>query len=235
MIDREITALLAYAAKLDSRVRRTLDTPEQAARTIGDWTSALAHVPATAPDVSWDASHAIRRYYEQRDGDRSATYRAVEPYVVLTAWSTKAGDLLDRHTDPIPAVDPDDPRAYRAELAVTRAAVAAGRIPPAQHQDAINPAGQDRLAALLPGVGKRYIPADVAGQLAVFRPTRAAREAAVAAGQPDPYAYACTWCGAEPDQSCRTGVRRHDKGRGTRSTPHPCRTDAARRAAGGRR
>lgn len=230
MIDQHIAALLAYASRLDSRVRRSLADPQQSAHTIADWTAALADVPATLPDTGWDASQAVRRYYEQRGGDRSAQFRPVEPHDVLAAWAPHRAELMNRHTDPVPAADPDDPTAWREELLGTRAAVATGHTPPAQYRAEINPAGQKRLAALAAEVGRgprRYMPAEVAAQLAEHRPARAAREAAVDAGQPDAYAHKCSWCGAEPDQPCRTGYRRRGKGRNTRSTPHPCRIETA--------
>lgn len=230
MIDSHIAALLAYAGRLDSRVRRSLADPQQSARTIADWTAALADVPATLPDTGWDASQAVRRYYEQRGADRSAQFRPVEPHDVLAAWAPHRAELMNRHTDPVPSADPDDPAAWREELLGTRAAVATGHTPPAQYRAEIDAAGQKRLAALVSGVGhgpRRYLPTEVAAQLAEYRPTRAAREAAVAAGKPDAYRHKCDWCDAEPDQPCRTGYRRQGKGRGTRSTPHPCRIEAA--------
>ncbi|MBI0374697.1 hypothetical protein JBE27_00005, partial [Streptomyces albiflaviniger] len=230
MIDNHIAALLAYAGRLDSRVRRSLADSQQSARTIADWTAALADIPATLPDTGWDASQAVRRYYEQRGGDRSAQFRPVEPHDVLAAWAPHRAELMNRHTDPVPSADPDDPAAWREELLGTRAAVATGHIPPVQYRAEIDTARQKRLAALVSGMGhgpRRYMPAEVAAQLAEYRPTRAAREAALAAGQPDAYGHKCGWCGAEPGQPCRTGYRRRGKGRGTRSTPHPCRVEAA--------
>ena len=58
-------------------------------------------------------------------------HRATSPYPIKPAdvsrpWHAFRRDVLDRHTDPVPAVDPDNPAAYRAELAATRHAVAAG-------------------------------------------------------------------------------------------------------------
>ncbi|MFD9863489.1 zinc finger domain-containing protein [Streptomyces alboflavus] len=234
MTDEQIAALLSFARPHDSRVRRALADPQQSARTIAEWTRVLADVPAVLPEVRWDASHAVRRYYERRGGDLSAQFRAIEPHDVLAAWAAHRAELMQRHTDPVPAADPDDTQAWREELLGTRAAVAHGQQPPAQHRHEINPAGQKRLAALVSGVGndpRRYIPADVAEQLAEFRKARAAREAAATDGQPDPYADKCTWCGAEPEKPCRTGYRPRGKGRGIRVTPHPCRIDAATRAA----
>ncbi|MEV0438984.1 hypothetical protein AB0I84_07830 [Streptomyces spectabilis] len=234
MTPEQIAALLSFARPHDSRVRRALADPQQSAHTIAEWTRVLADVPAVLPEVRWDVSHAVRRYYEQRGGDRSAQFRAIEPHDVLAAWAPHRAELMQRHTDPVPAADPDNPAAWREELLGTRTAVATGHAPPAQPHAEINPAGQKRLAALVAGVGngpRRYMPADVAEQLAEFRPARAAREAAIADGQPNPYAHKCTWCGAEDEQPCRTGYRARGKGRGTRALPHPCRIDAATRAA----
>ncbi|MDT3395573.1 hypothetical protein RKE29_02725 [Streptomyces sp. B1866] len=233
MIDREIAALLAYAGRLDSRIRRTLADPRQAARTIEEWTGALADLPATRPEVGWDVAHAVRRYYEQHGGNRSAQYRAIEPHDVLATWAPYRAELMNRHTDPLPDADPDDPAAWRAELLATRAAVATGHTPPVQYRPALDPAGQQRVAALLSsadGRPRRALPEHAARQLAPFRPVRAARDAARSDGQPDPLDHPCTWCGAQTDEPCRTGYRRHGKGRGTRATPHPCRVDAATRA-----
>lgn len=225
MIDNHIAALLAFAARLDSRVRRALADPQQSARTIADWTTALAEVPTTLPTTGWDAAQAVRRYYEQRGGDRSAQFRAVEPHDVVAAWAPHRAELMNRHTDPVPAADPDDPAAWREELLGTRAAVAHGHTPPAQYRAEINPAGQKRLAALMSGVGdgpRRYMPAEVAAQLAAFRPAQAKREALVAEGLPDPLGAKCPHCRAETGKRCRSGYRRHRDLDGV----HPSRIEA---------
>ncbi|MFD8546814.1 hypothetical protein [Streptomyces sp. NPDC059649] len=225
MIDNHIAALLAYAGRLDSRVRRTLADPQQSARTIADWTAALADVPATLSDTGWDASQAVRRYYEQRGADRSAQYRPVEPHDVLAAWAPHRAELMNRHTDPVPSADPDDPAAWREELLGTRAAVATGHTPPAQYRAEINPAGQKRLAALVAGVGtgpRRYMPEHVARELAPFRPAQTQREALVAEGLPDPLGAKCPHCRAEIGKRCRSGYRRHREISGV----HPSRIEA---------
>lgn len=234
MTDEQLTALLAYAGRLDSRVHRSLADPQQAARTIGEWTAVLVDVPATLPDTGWDAARAVRAYYERHGGDRSAQFRAVEPHDLLAAWSPHRAELMNRHTDPLPEADPDNPAAWREELLGSRTDVAHGRRPPAQYRAEINTGGQKRLAAIMSGVGhgpRRYMPEHAARALADYRPRRAAREAAAEAGQPDAYAHKCSWCGAAVDEPCRTGYRRRGKGRAHRATPHPCRTEAATRAA----
>ncbi|QKW08063.1 hypothetical protein HUT18_18425 [Streptomyces sp. NA04227] len=165
---RQIAALLNYAATLDSRVRRSLVDEHQAARTIDEWAAALSHVPATLADGSWDATTAVRRYYEQHRGDRTARYFAIEPHHLLAVWAEHRHALMNRHTDPVPAADPDDVAAYRAELADTRAAVATGQTSPALYRAALNNARAQRVAELVAGVAEArvYVPADAAQQLA---------------------------------------------------------------------
>ncbi|MFF0744194.1 hypothetical protein ACFYVL_27730 [Streptomyces sp. NPDC004111] len=169
MTEDELTALLAFARTRDSRVRRALADPQQSARTIAEWTDALADVPAMLPATGWDASHAVRRYYEQRTGDRSSQFRPVEPHDVLAAWAPHRAELMNRHTDPVPAADPDNPQAWREELLGTRAAVAHGHVPPAQYRAAIDRPGQRRALALVEDVGtmpRPYVPPAVADELA---------------------------------------------------------------------
>lgn len=228
MIDQQIAALLAFAATLDSRVRRALNDPAQSARTISEWTAALGDVPATLPATGWDAARAVKRYYEQRSGDQSARYRAVEPHDLLAAWGPHRAELMNRHTDPVPAAHPDNVEAWRAELLGTRTAVAHGQTAPAQHRAEIDPAGQKRLAALMSGVGtgRRYMPAHVARDLAPYRPGRAHREALVAEGMPDPLGAKCPHCLAAVEEPCRSGYRRGGKGRGVLSGVHPSRIEA---------
>jgi hypothetical protein len=227
---REVAALLNYAGTLDSRLGRAVADQQRAAQTIGRWATALADIPATTPG-GWDATRAVRRYYEQHGGDQSARYRAVEPHDVLAAWVPHRAELLARHTDPVPEADPSDVAAYRAELAATRAAVATGQAPPVEYRAVLDAGQEHRLAALTAGIGTprtSTMPADVAAQLARYRPARAAREAALAAGGPDPLGVACPWCHAEPGEPCRGGFRPRGKGRAARRDPHPSRLDATR-------
>ncbi|MFJ7902394.1 hypothetical protein ACIQ6V_18190 [Streptomyces sp. NPDC096198] len=229
MNEQQIAALLAFAGTLDSRVRRVLADPQQAARTIAEWTAAVADVPATMPDVAWDAARATRRYYEQRGGDRSSQYRPIEPHDLLAAWGPFRAELMNRHTDPVPSADPDDPAAWRAELLGTRAAVAAGHAAPAQYRNEIDRNGQKRLAALMAGVGngpRRYMPAHVAASLHPFRTARAHREQLAAEGLPDPLSVACPHCLAAIDEPCRSSFRNRGKGRRVLSGVHPVRVEA---------
>ncbi|MGW1762775.1 zinc finger domain-containing protein [Streptomyces sp. NPDC002073] len=229
MTPEQIAALLHFAAKQDSRVRRSLADPQQTARTIAEWSDVLADVPATLPESGWDAARATRRYYEQQGGNKSSQFRAIEPHDLLAAWGPYRAELMNRHTDPVPAADPDDPEAWRKELLGTRAAVARGNASPAQYRAEINHAGQRRLAALISGVGagpRRYMPAHVATELAQFRPSRAHREQLVAEGLPDPLCVRCPYCLAPVDQPCQSSFRTRGKGRRPLTGVHPSRVEA---------
>lgn len=229
MTPDQIAALLAFAGTLDSRVRRALADPAQSARTISEWTAALGDVPATLPTTGWDAARATQRYYEQQGGNRSAQFRPVEPHDLLAAWGPHRAEVMNRHTDPVPTADPDNPAAWRQELLGTRAAVARGHAEPAQYRAEIDPAGQKRLAALMSGFGtasRRYMPTRVAKDLALYRPGRAHREALVAEGMPDPLGAKCPHCLAGVEEPCRSGYRRSGKGRGVLSGVHPSRIEA---------
>jgi hypothetical protein len=80
--------------------------------------------------VRWDVAVAVRRFYEQSGGDRSARYHPVQPRDILSAWGRCRTELLERHVDPTPVADPDDVGAYLRELRAGRAAVAAGYVSP---------------------------------------------------------------------------------------------------------
>ncbi|MFK0253343.1 hypothetical protein [Streptomyces sp. NPDC090445] len=131
---QEVAALLNHAGTFDSRLRRLMSTPQQAAELIRPWSDALAVVPAVLGSVRWDAAHAVDRFYEQQGGDRTAQYRSVEPTDILRAWSPRRVELLQRHIDPVPIADPDDTVAYLAELRAVRRSVAAGLIPPVEQR-----------------------------------------------------------------------------------------------------
>jgi len=229
MQPREIAALLDRVGTLDGRIDRQLVDEHLAERAITRWTEALAEVPATLPDGSWDVGRAVRGYYEQRGGDNSARYRPIEPHDILAAWAPHRAGLMQRHTDPAPPVDPDNVAGYLAELRRSRAAVATGRAAPVeQHRELTGGDVRPDLAERLALVGSPIPPA-VRQQFVAYRPIRAQREAAVAAGRPDPLAVACTWCGAPVGQPCRSrrmnpaGEARANR----RRSPHPSRLDAA--------
>ncbi|OII62900.1 hypothetical protein [Streptomyces sp. CC77] len=218
---REIAALLAYIGRLDPRTIRT--DQGEARDQLAQWHELLGDVPMATPH-GWDARVAARQPI------------LTSPYQILPAdvarpWESYRRDRLARHSDPTPSVDPDDQAAWSAELAGARRAVATGLAQPAQARaitsgrSGIDP----RLEARLREIGS-CIPPAARAALAPYRPARAAREAAVAQGQPDPLGVRCGWCLAQPGDPCRRRRIGPDDGvRGTAplATPHPSRLDLA--------
>lgn len=216
---REIAALLAYIGRLDPRTIRT--DQGEARDQLAQWHELLGDVPMATPH-GWDARAAARQHIR------------ISPYPILPAdvgrpWEDCRRDRLGRHTDPTPAVDPDDQAAWTAALVRTRYAVATGTAQPAQYRAITSDALDPELEARLRQVGS-CIPPAARTALARYRPARAAREEAVALGQPDALAVRCDWCLAPVGEPCRRRrVGLDDKARGSapRATPHPSRADLA--------
>ncbi|MGX4693778.1 zinc finger domain-containing protein [Streptomyces sp. JNUCC 63] len=216
---REIAALLAYIGRLDPRTIRT--DQGEARDQLAQWHELLADVPMTTPH-GWDACIAARRHIR------------LSPYQILPAdiarpWESYRRDRLQRHTDPTPSADPDDQAAWTAELVGTRRAVATGSAQPAQYRQITSRRIDPQLEARLKEVGS-CIPPEARAALAPYRPARAAREAAIAQGQPDALSVHCEWCQAQVGEPCRR--RRIDphgvaRGNAARATPHHCRIDLA--------
>ena len=175
-----------------------------------------------ATDHGWDVRAAIR------------THVLDSPYPILPVdvarkWRAYRRDRLDRHTDPTPVADPDDPAAWRAELLGTRQAVAAGTAAPSTHRQISSGGPPPDIEARLRAIGS-CIPPAVRAELAPYRPARAARETAVVAGRPDALSVRCQWCHApegEPCRSRRVGPDGRARGNAQRATPHPTRVDLA--------
>ncbi|MER7684529.1 hypothetical protein [Streptomyces sp. NPDC097610] len=216
---REIAALLAYIGRLDPRTTRT--DQGEARDQLAQWHELLGDVPLATPH-GWDARVTARQHIR------------LSPYQILPAdiarpWESYRRDRLQRHTDPTPSADPDDQAAWTAELVGTRHAVASGAAAPATHRQItsgrVHPDLQERLHAIA-----SCIPPDVRAELAPYRPARAAREAAIAHGQPDALGVRCEWCGAEAGEPCRRrriGPDGGARGSAPRATPHPGRLDRA--------
>ncbi|MFK4688237.1 zinc finger domain-containing protein [Streptomyces pristinaespiralis] len=216
---RETAALLAYIGRLDPRTIRT--DQGEARDQLAQWHELLGDVPLATPH-GWDARVAAQQHIR------------VSPYPILPAdigrpWESYKRDRLNRHTDPTPSVDPDDQAAWTAELVGARRAVASGVARPAHHRQITSRRIDPGLKARLREVGS-CIPPEARAALAPYRPTRAAREAAVAQGQPDALSVRCEWCQAQVGEPCRR--RRIDRdgyarGNAPRATPHPGRFDLA--------
>ncbi|MGQ4475721.1 zinc finger domain-containing protein [Streptomyces sp. SAS_276] len=218
---RETAALLAYISRLDPRTIRT--DQGEARDQLAQWHELLGDVPMATPH-GWDVRVAARQHI------RTSPYQIL-PADVARPWESYRRDRLARHSDPTPSADPDDQRAWTAELAGRRRAVAAGTAQPSQARAITS--GRDgtdpRLEAMLGKVGS-CIPPAAGAALAPYRPARAARERAVAQGQPDALSVRCPWCKAQPGEPCRRRRIGPDDGvRATtpRATPHPGRLDLA--------
>ncbi|MFJ1708552.1 hypothetical protein [Kitasatospora sp. NPDC088346] len=215
MTPDEVAALLAYVAELDPRTAN--NTADEAVAQLRRWCELLQDVPATAPD-GWDAAAVVRRHV------------AESPWPILAVdvtrpWAAHRRALLGRHTDPRPAVDPDDVTAYQAAIRAQRQAVATGRAEPTSSRELTG--GPHPSVAGLIG---RALPAGAAAALAPHRPVRAAREAAAAAGRPDALAVACSWCRAPAGEPCRRRTAAKGDRASTwhrRATVHPSRLDQA--------
>ncbi|MER0481611.1 cell surface glycoprotein [Streptomyces sp. Edi2] len=220
MIREQVAALLAYAVKLDPR---SAPTDQAAAMEVLDqWADLLADVPPTAPHPAgrhWDASQVVRHHI-------ATSPYPIKPSDVSRKWHDFRRDVVDRHHDPLPAADPDDPAAYRAALVADRTAVATGaatastvkELTGGRTRDERDQFAEQRLAAL-----GDYVPRTVANALAEFRPRRAERERLAAEGLPDPLDVAC------PYQQCRAeaGAPCMNHRRNPRRTAHPSRLDLA--------
>ncbi|QLF83226.1 hypothetical protein QEN61_gp42 [Streptomyces phage Eklok] len=202
---KHVAALLAYADRLDPT--RAPATEAAAAERFEQWADLLSDVAPTAPHPEgrhWDASQAVRRHI-------ATSPYPIKPSDVSRPWHDFRRDILSRHVDPTPAVDPDDEAAYRAALTTTRHAIETGQAP-AQTRTAL-PTGtrEDRNQA----DGKHlrrlggYIPRDLDDIFDTYRPGAAERRRLAVAGQPDPYTVACPWgaCRAPAGQRCQTAGR----------------------------
>ncbi|MCG7524914.1 cell surface glycoprotein [Streptomyces sp. OfavH-34-F] len=228
----EIAALLAWIDKLAPE--RAVQSKAAAGERLNQWSVLLAHVPATArhpdgPDRSWDAAQVAARHI-------ATSPYPIKPSDIGGPWETYRADVIGRHHDPAPAVDPDNEAAYRAALRTTRQAVAVGALAPAPQlaiegrPSPVRAARDAEAARRLAALGD-YVPRTVRAALATYRPDRAERERLAVAGLPDPLDVPCTWCQASAGQPCRSrriSPRRNDP-IGTRpmSQPHPCRVDDA--------
>ncbi|MEU4178171.1 cell surface glycoprotein [Streptomyces sp. NPDC026589] len=222
MIAAHVAALLAHVDRLDPG-RAPVERAAIAER-LQQWCDVLADVAPTAPHPEgrdWDASQAVFRHI-------ATSPYPIKPSDVSIPWAAFKRDVLSRHFDPLPDVDPDDEPAYRAAIAEHRRAIESGRtvatpraLMPSGTRAERDKAAADRLAQL-----GTYVPRSVVDALATTRPGMTERRRLAVAGQPDPYAVACPW------EACRApiGQKCHTRGR-PRSDFHDARLTAAAAAA----
>lgn len=146
MTREQIAALIAYTAGLDPRTARTGDDLEDQ---LDQWEALLSDVPPTAPHPNgrdWNAAQVVRHHCA------SSPY-PIKPADISRPWHAFKADVLGRHTDPLPAADPDDPQSWRAELLGARHAVATGRQQATTYRE-LSAGPEDALRARLARVGE---------------------------------------------------------------------------------
>ncbi|MFD5916208.1 hypothetical protein ACFVYP_06890 [Kitasatospora sp. NPDC058201] len=199
-----IPRLLAEIALADPRVRR--DDPTERRAQAQMWAGILVDVPYDA------AMRFAHQHYRQSQWP-------ILPADIATRWTEWTRARLARHTDPTPAVDPDRPADWCAELGATRRAVAAGHVEPTPA--AIAEAPPISVAELVAGIGRTpptrdeatpYVHAGAREALSAYRTPRQAE-----------WTIACPvqLCRARPGEPCT----RPSGGR-LRTGSHPSRLDA---------
>ncbi|WP_203632974.1 hypothetical protein [Streptomyces halstedii] len=135
MKEQQIAAQLAFAGTLDARVRRTLADPQQSARTIAEWTAAVADVGRMrAAGIHLHHEHHRARPVaprsaaapfpnDRRENPMSPALLALALVLALAlgaslAYAVRIDDRLDRELrrlDRRPARPPAPPTRRRAE------------------------------------------------------------------------------------------------------------------------
>lgn len=222
MEPEQIPQLIAQIALADPRVRRE-DKMERRAQAIM-WAGILADVPYDFAIQAAQAHYAKSQW-------------PIVPGDIASRWQATVRDRVNRDNGTFepkdfPDLDPDDVIGYLAALRGQRQAVAQGFQPPNTVKAITAGPAADEVTARLKTLGT-YVPHQVDELLDAHRPVKAARRAALTAGQPDALSIECDWCHAPAGEPCRS--RRIDPRGGAtsnrrRTTPHPTRLDDARAA-----
>jgi hypothetical protein len=217
-----IPELIAKIAMADPRVKR--DDPIERRAQLQMWAGILADVPMEF------AVQAAQQHYADSQWP-------IVPGDIASRWQAVVRDRMRRDTGTFepndhPGLDPDDVIGYLAALRGRRQAVAQGVQAPNTVKAITAGAAADEVTARLKTLGT-YVPQQVDDVLDAYRPVKAARRAAVSAGQPDALSVSCDWCDAPAGEPCRS--RRVDPNGGAtsnrrRAKPHPSRIDDARDA-----
>lgn len=218
MEPEQIPQLIAQIALADPRIRR--EDPTERRAQIVMWAGILTDVPYDL------AVRAAQDHYA------TSTW-PILPAEIATRWQATVRDRMTRHNGTFeptahPDLDPDDVTGYITALRGERQAVVLGHTAPAPVKAITAGPAAEEAARRLQELGS-YVPRHVDDLLDSHRPVKAARRAAITAGQPDALSVACDWCQAPAGEPCRS--RRVDPNGATtnrrRSTPHPTRTEAA--------
>ncbi|MGW5430393.1 zinc finger domain-containing protein [Streptomyces sp. NPDC004059] len=218
----QIPQLIAQVALADPRVRRE-DKMERRAQIVM-WAGILTDVPYDF------AIQAVQDHYAHSQWP-------IAPGDIAGRWQTGVRDRMNRDNgtfepNDYPDLDPDDVIGYLQALRGQRQAVARGVQPPSNVRAITAGPAADEVTARLNTLGS-YVPRQVDEVLDQYRPVKAARRAALTAGEPDALSVPCDWCDAPAGEPCRS--RRITPGGAAtankrRSTPHPSRLDDARTA-----
>ncbi|MFJ8146605.1 hypothetical protein ACIQ6R_16260 [Streptomyces sp. NPDC096048] len=224
MEPEQIPQLIAQIALADPRVRR--EDPTERRAQILMWAGILADVPYDT------ALQYAQEHYRQ------STW-PILPAEIASRWDAAVRDRMSRHNGTFeptvhPELDPDDVAGYLGALRDDRQAVAVGQTAPSEVKEITAGPAAEEAARRLAELGS-YVPQHVDDVLDKYRPIKAARRAAIQAGQPDALAVPCSYCKAPAGKACR--INRIDGdgavGRRDRKTPHPSRLDDARTAQNG--
>jgi hypothetical protein len=218
----QIPQLLKQVSYADPRLLPS--DPKEVMALAALWATVLTDVPADF------AINAVGEHY-------ATSPFPIKPSDIADRWNTSVRDRMSRDNGTFepgdhPNLDPDDVIGYLAALRGQRQAVAQGFQPPNTVKAITAGPAADEVTARLKTLGT-YVPRQVDEVLDAYRPVKAARRAALTAGQPDPLSVECDWCQAPAGEPCRS--RRVDPHGGAtsnrrRATPHPTRIEDARDA-----
>jgi hypothetical protein len=222
MTPDQVPALLKQVSYADPRLLPS--DPQELLGLAALWATVLADVPADF------AMNAVGEHY-------ATSPFPIKPSDIADRWNTSVRDRMSRDNgtfepNDFPDLDPDDVIGYLQALRGQRQAVARGSQPPNNVKAITAGPAADEVTKRLKTLGT-YVPRQVDEALDEYRPVKAARRAALTAGEPDALAVTCDWCQAPVGEPCRSRRVAPNGGATSnrrRSTPHPSRLEDARDA-----
>lgn len=216
MTPADAAELLALAAAFD---RRTVGEADARA-----WTAALHAMP-----LDDDAHAAVARHYAETDRWITPAHVRQQRAKIRAERIAQANVFDDGRPEETPGQFLARRRALTAAIANGQTAAQAIGLSPSSAPRALTGGPAPEIAEHLTVIGCR-IPADIEDLLDEHRPRKAARRAAIKAGQSDALAVLCTWCGAAAGTPCVRriiGPNRQHGARKVRAVPHPTRIERA--------